>query len=57
MISWKPEALDLFTRHCEDRRDSLLALGADPDEVFGDWKALVETRAGAECALESEAVV
>ena len=47
MIAWNPEALDLFRRHCEDRRDALLAAGADPDEVYSDWKSLVESRAAA----------
>lgn len=47
MMSWHPEALELFQRHCEDRRAALLAAGADPDEVFADWKALIETRAAA----------
>ena len=47
MIAWNPAALDLFRRHCEDRRDALLALGADPDEVFADWKALIESRSAA----------
>lgn len=47
MIAWSPEALDLFRRRCEDRRDALLAAGADPDEVFSDWKELVESRAAA----------
>ncbi len=47
MIAWNPAALDLFRRHCEDRRDALLAAGADPDEVFADWQALVESRARA----------
>lgn len=47
MMSWNPEALELFHRHCEDRRDALLSVGADPDEVFSDWKALVESRAAA----------
>ena len=55
MILWKPEALDLFTRHCEDRRDALLAAGADPDEVFGDWKALIEAHATAAAKIEIEA--
>ena len=54
MIIWKPEALDLFTRHCEDRREALLALGADPDEVFGDWKALIEAHATAAAKIEIE---
>ena len=45
MITWSPEALDLFHRHCEERRTSLLSLGADPDEVFADWKGLVESHA------------
>ena len=30
MIAWNPAALDLFRRHCENRRDALLAAGADP---------------------------
>lgn len=47
MISWNAEALELFQRHCEDRRGTLLATGADPDEVFSDWKALIESRAAA----------
>ena len=47
MITWNPAALDLFRRHCENRRDALLATGADPDEVFGDWQALIETHAAA----------
>ena len=55
MIIWKPEALDLFTRHCEDRRDALLAAWADPDEVFGDWKALIEAHAIAAAIIEIEA--
>ncbi len=55
MMSWNPEALALFTRHCEDRRDSLLALGADPDEVFADWKALIETHAAEAAKIEIEA--
>ena len=45
MISWTPQALSLFQRRCEERRNALLALGADPDEVFTDWKALVDTHA------------
>ncbi len=45
MITWSPDALDLFHRHSEERRASLLALGADPDEVFADWKALIESHA------------
>ncbi len=45
MISWNPEALELFQRHCEDRRAALLAAAADPDEVFSDWKGLIESRA------------
>jgi len=45
MISWNPEALDRFTRHCEAHRDALLAAGADPDEVLADWKSLVESHA------------
>ena len=47
MITWSPDALDLFQRHCEERRGSLLALGADPDEVFSDWKSLIESHAAA----------
>ncbi|MGD9611355.1 MAG: VIT domain-containing protein [Kiritimatiellia bacterium] len=47
MIAWNPAALDLFRRHCESRRAALLATGADPDEVFGDWQALVEAHAAA----------
>ena len=47
MMSWNPEARDLFQRHCEDHRDVLLAAGADPDEVFGDWQALIESHASA----------
>lgn len=47
MMSWNAEALDLYHRQCEDRRDALLAAGADPDEVFADWKALIESRAAA----------
>ncbi len=47
MIAWNPAALDLFNRHCENRRDALLAAGADPDEVFGDWKTLIEAHAAA----------
>ncbi len=42
MITWSPDALTLFQLHCEERRASLLTLGADPDEVFADWKALIE---------------
>ena len=45
MIAWSPEALDFFRRRCEVRRPSLLAVGADPDEVFSDWKSIVESRA------------
>jgi len=45
MTSWKPEALEQFIVHCEATRDRLLAIGADPDEVFADWKALVESHA------------
>lgn len=47
MITWSPDALDLFHCLCEERRGSLLALGADPDEVFSDWKALIESRSAA----------
>ena len=47
MIPWNPEALELFNRHGEKHRGALLALGADPDEVFSDWKALIESRAAA----------
>ncbi|HAL91611.1 MAG TPA: hypothetical protein DCM68_01125, partial [Verrucomicrobia bacterium] len=52
MISWNTEALELFQRHCEDRRDALLATGADPDEVFSDWKALIESHAAANREIE-----
>ncbi len=45
MIRWNPDAEDLFTQHCEELRAALLATGADPDEVFADWRALIETRA------------
>lgn len=45
MISWTPQALSLFERRCEERRNALWALGADPDEVFADWKALIDTHA------------
>ena len=38
MITWTPQALSLFQCRCEERRSGLLALGADPDEVFTDWK-------------------
>lgn len=47
MIAWNPAALDLFRRHCENRRDALLAAGADPDEVFGDWQTLIAAHAAA----------
>jgi hypothetical protein len=47
MIPWNPEALELFNRLGEKHRGTLLALGADPDEVFSDWKALIESRAAA----------
>lgn len=45
MITWTPQALSLFQCRCEERRSGLLALGADPDEVFTDWKALIDTHA------------
>ncbi|HXK80253.1 MAG TPA: hypothetical protein PLB42_08790, partial [Kiritimatiellia bacterium] len=47
MIPWNPDAERVFDQHCEEQRAALLAAGADPDEVFGDWRALVETRAAA----------
>ncbi len=52
MTSWTPEALDLFHRQCEERRDSLRAAGADPDELFIEWESLIASRAVA--AGESE---
>lgn len=52
MMSWNPEARELFDRHCEDRRDALLAAGADPDEVYADWRELVETHAAAKGEAE-----
>lgn len=55
MIPWKTEALDLFHRRGEEHRDTLLALGADPDEVLADWKALIESRAVAAGEREVEA--
>jgi len=54
MIPWNPEALELFNRHGENHRGALLALGADPDEVFSDWKALIESRAAAAGEREVE---
>ena len=45
MISWNPDARQVFEQFCEKHRDILLATGADPDEVFADWHALIETRA------------
>ena len=53
MMSWNPEARELFDRHCEERRDALLAAGADPDEVYADWRELVEAHA----ATKNEAEV
>jgi len=47
MISWNPQALEQFNLHCEAYRDALLAAGADPDEVFADWKSLVESHSAA----------
>ena len=45
MISWNPDAQQVFEQFCEKHRNILLAAGADPDEVFSDWRALIETRA------------
>ena len=45
MTSWTPEALDLFHRLCEEHRDSLLAAGADPDELFIEWESLIASKA------------
>lgn len=42
MKPWTDEARRLFADHCEARRRALLDSGADPDEVFGDWRAHVD---------------
>lgn len=52
MIPWNASALDLFHQHCAEHRDTLLASGADPDEVFADWEELIANRAAA--AKETE---
>lgn len=55
MIPWNPDAQRVFDQHCEEQRAALLAAGADPDEVFGDWRALLETRAVAAGETEVQA--
>lgn len=41
MKKWSAAAQRCFEDHCERRRSDLLAGGADPDEVFANWRAHV----------------
>lgn len=45
MKPWTDEARRIFEGHGESRRAALLAAGADPDEVIGDWRAHVAEEA------------
>ena len=45
MKPWTDEARRIFEEHGESRRAALLAAGADPDEVVGDWRAHVAEEA------------
>ncbi len=49
MRPWTEDARRFFEEQCERRRADLLGVGADPDEVFADWRAHVieATAAGA----------
>ncbi|MCX7008932.1 MAG: hypothetical protein NTY53_17085, partial [Kiritimatiellaeota bacterium] len=50
MKNWSAAAQRCFEDYCERRRADLLKGGADPDEVFANWRAHVieetATRAG-----------
>ena len=39
MKPWSDAAEQEFARYCDRRRTALLASGADPDEVFADWRS------------------
>ncbi|TAN35877.1 MAG: hypothetical protein EPN23_10070 [Verrucomicrobia bacterium] len=41
MKNWSPAAQRCFEDYCERRRAALLASGADPDEVFVNWRTHV----------------
>jgi hypothetical protein len=41
MKNWSPAAQRCFEDYCERRRAALLASGADPDEVFANWRSHV----------------
>ncbi|MCX6998541.1 MAG: VIT domain-containing protein [Kiritimatiellaeota bacterium] len=50
MKPWNEAAEEVFSQYCDQRRANLLAAGADPDEVFADWRCHI-----VEAALRSQA--